>query len=143
MMPTNSDFLCVGRKCWQRTAYFVIIGNVPDLVSGFCDQIKKILFFQLVFWKSELQNNFFSVSVSINFLAFFNGFFLLFNFFQLGISPHSVQMWENAGHANSEYGHFLHSVAEKINENSNLMGKYDFFENTFLLVLSSYAPTGL
>ena len=34
---------------------------------------------------------------------------------------------------------FKGELEEKINENSNLFGKYDFFQKTFLLVLNKYA----
>ena len=34
---------------------------------------------------------------------------------------------------------FKGKLEEKINENSNLFGKYDFFQKTFLLVLNKYA----
>ena len=33
----------------NKTAYFFILGNVFDLESGLCDQMSKVLFFQLAF----------------------------------------------------------------------------------------------
>ena len=35
---------------------------------------------------------------------------------------------------------FKRELEGKINKNSNLIGEYDYFEKTFLLVLNKYAP---
>ena len=35
---------------------------------------------------------------------------------------------------------FKRELEGKINKNSNLIGEYDYFEKTFLLVLNQYAP---
>ena len=37
-MPTGNEYLCVGKKIADnRTAYFLIIGNVSDLEPDLCD----------------------------------------------------------------------------------------------------------
>ena len=62
MMPLGNEFLCVGKKnADNRTGYFLIIGNVSDLVPGLCNQMRKILIFSIRFLKFELPNNLFFV----------------------------------------------------------------------------------
>ena len=63
-MPTGNEYLCVGKKIADnRTAYFLIIGNVSDLEPNYYDQMGKILIFQFIFLKFELHKNFFLFSV--------------------------------------------------------------------------------
>ena len=39
MIPTGKEFLCVGKNADNRTAYFLILGNLSDFESDLQGQV--------------------------------------------------------------------------------------------------------
>ena len=57
MIPTGSEFLCVGKNADNRTAYFLILRNLSGLESDVCGQVKKKLIFNSFCFQFKFQSS--------------------------------------------------------------------------------------
>ena len=57
MIPTGSEFLCVGKNADNRTAYFLILRNLSGLESDVCGQVKKNLIFNSLCFQFKFRSS--------------------------------------------------------------------------------------